>query len=205
MSAFTMLMSHFEVFQKQQFAELVNSSDFMDGFDDLELAKRLEKEGCNITLYRILAARGEPREPGQIVADSLASWHNPSRVNQYFKIIFPKINVYPNSAIAELELMWQLRHSIVHTGGIVTREDAAKLASLRRFGEKKLVLEGHFILEVGKRLHVIVKQATDMLESEIRRRFIRHEGDNDADVDEIIKEIVGCASTIPDWQEIKAS
>lgn len=203
MSAFAILMSHFEVFQKQQFAELIDSNDFMDGLDDLELARRLEKEGCNITLYRILAARGEPREPGQIVADSLASWHNPSRVNKFFQIVFPKINIYSNSAIAELELMWQLRHSIVHTGGIVTREDAAKVSSLRRFSDQKLVLEGRFISEVGKRLHVIVKQASITLESELRKRFIRQEGESDAEVDEIIEGIVGCTSPIPSWFEIK--
>ncbi|MFM0125682.1 hypothetical protein P0D73_43785 [Paraburkholderia sp. RL18-101-BIB-B] len=205
MTAFAMLMSNFEVFQKQQFSELVDSNDFMDGFDDLELAKRLEKEGCNITLYRILAARGEPREPGQIVADSLVSWHNPSRVNQYFQIIFPKINIYSNSVIAELELMWQLRHSIVHTGGTITREDAAKVSSLRRFSDRKLVLEGSFILEVGRRLHVIVKQASAILERELRKRFIRQEGESDAEVDEIIKEIVGCTSPVPSWFEIKTT
>ena len=205
MAAFAMLMSNFEVFQKKQFADLVDSNDFMNGFDDIELAKRLEKEGCSITLYRILAARGEPREPGQIVADSLTSWHNPSRVNQYFKIVFPTINIYSNSVAAELELMWQLRHSIVHTGGTITREDAAKVSSLRRFSDQKLVLEGSFILEVGRRLHVIVKQVSAILECELRKRFIRQEGESDAEVDEIIKEIVGCTSTRPSWFEIKTS
>lgn len=199
MSAFAMLMSHFEIFQKLQFAELVDTQDFMEGFDDTELAKRLEKEGCAVTLHRILAGRGDPREPGQIVADSLGSWHNPSRVNQYFQIIFPKVNIYSNSAIAELELMWQLRHSIVHTGGVVTREDAAKVSSLRQFRDRKLVLEGQFIMQVGKRLHMIVKQVTSLLEGEVRKRLIRSEYDDDPEG--TVKIIVGCESPNQTWFE----
>jgi hypothetical protein len=199
MSAFAMLMSHFEMFQKLQFAELVDTQDFMDGFDDTELAKRLEKEGCTITLQRILAGRGDPREPGQIVADSLSAWHNPSRVNQYFQAIFPKIAIYSNSAVAELELMWQLRHSIVHTGGVVTREDAAKVVSLRRFRDRKLILEGEFITQVGKRLHMIVKQATGLLEAEVRSRFIHSEFIDDPEG--IIESVVGCESPNQSWFE----
>lgn len=197
MSAFAMLMSHFEMFQKLQFAELVDTQDFMEGFDDAELAKRLEKEGCAVTLHRILAGRGDPREPGQIVADSLGSWHNPSRVNQYFQIIFPKINVYSNSTIAELELMWQLRHSIVHTGGVVTREDATKVSSLRQFRDRKLVLEGQFIMQVGKRFHMIVKQATSLLEGEVRKRLIHSKYDDDPEG--TIKSILGCESPNQTW------
>lgn len=199
MSAFAMLMSHFEMFQKLQFAELVDTLDFMEGFDDMELAKRLDKEGCAVTLHRILAGRGDPREAGQIVADSLSSWHNPSRVNQYFQIIFPKVNIYSKSAIAELELMWQLRHSIVHTGGVVTREDAAKVSPLRQFRDRKLVLEGQFMIQVGKRLHLIVKKATNLLEGEVRNRLIRSEYHDDPEG--TIKSIVGCESPNLAWFE----
>lgn len=197
MSSFAMMMSHFEMFQKNQFAQLVDTQDFMVNSDDMALAKRLEKEGCAVTLHRILVGRGSPREPGQIIADSLGSWHNPSRVNQYFQIIFPKLNVYSKSAIAELDLMWQLRHSIVHTGGVVTREDAVKVSQLRKFTDRKLVLEGEFIMEAGRRLHMIVKHATSLLESVVREGFIRPE--DGEDYEEIIQGIIGCKSPNHNW------
>ncbi|WEY41530.1 hypothetical protein [Paraburkholderia sp. SUR17] len=200
MSSFAMMMSHFEMFQKNQFAQLVDTQDFMVDSDDMALAKRLEKEGCAVTLHRILVGRGSPREPGQIIADSLGSWHNPSRVNQYFQIIFPKLNVYSKPAIAELDLMWQLRHSIVHTGGVVTREDAVKVSQLRKFEDRKLVLEGEFIMEAGRRLHMIVKHATSLLETAVRDRFIRPE--DGEDYEQIIQGIIGCNSSNHKWLEV---
>lgn len=199
MSAFAMLMSHFEVFQKLQFAELINSLDNLSTFDDLELAKRLEKEGCSITLLRILSGRGDPREPGQIIANSLTGWHSPSRVIQYFRTIFPAVSIYSNSAATELELMWQLRHAIVHTGGVITRENTVKVPSLRRFNDRMLVLDGGFIAEVGKRLHLIVKQATDLLQAEVHSRLKKSEFIEDSQA--TIEGLVGCDSPNRAWFE----
>lgn len=71
MAAFALLLSHFEAFQKAQFAILINTLDFLQGVDDVEVVRRLEKVGCTLTLQRIISGRGDPREPGEIIADSL--------------------------------------------------------------------------------------------------------------------------------------
>jgi hypothetical protein len=197
MAAFGLLMSHFEAFQKAQFAEIVNTLDLMDCVDDIDLAKRLEKEGCVISVLRVLSGRGDPREPGQIIADALGGWHNPSRVSNYFRSIFPRSNIYSNGAISELELMWQLRHSIVHTAGIVTREDAFKVRALRALKDRMLVLEDKFIVETGRRLHVLVKEATQLLEGEVRS--VLQPAPRGEDNEGIVNAMVGCESTRQEW------
>jgi len=167
-SAFALLMSHFETYQKTQFGEIVNNLDFMDAVDDIELAKRLEKEGCSLKIQSILVGRGNPREPGQIISDALPGWHNPGQVNKYFKTIFPQFNFYSNDIKSELELMWQLRHSIVHNAGVITREDAAKVAALRSYNDKKLILGQEFMPAIGRRFHIMLQLSLKGLENEIQ-------------------------------------
>ncbi|WP_293617710.1 hypothetical protein [Salinisphaera sp.] len=195
MSSFALIMSHYETFQKSQFAEVLNTQDFMVGTDDLLLSKKLEKMGCNISLHRLLAGRAEPREPGQIIADSLVSWHNPARVNDYFRLLVPKYNFYSNEVISELEVLWQLRHSIVHTGGKITREDSHKVAGLRGYHEKKLVLREQFLLSVARRFHVILQRILDPLQADLRRRL----DDKIEEPDSLIDEIAGYSSPRSSW------
>ena len=57
-AAYALMMSHFEAFQKAQFGSLINALDFLEGTDDAELARLLEKVGCNVTVHHILAGRG---------------------------------------------------------------------------------------------------------------------------------------------------
>lgn len=192
-SAFVLMMSHFEVYQRSLFAELINTLEFMDGLDDIDLARKLEKEGCEINLARILAGRGDPREPGQIVADALGAWHNPERVNAYFRTVFPKMNLYSNNSIGELLLMWQLRHSIVHTAGVITKEDSIKVAGLREFRERKVVCEAPFVSAVGQRFHLIAKETSTRLEEQIRPILIPAE--NSVETEQAMLWITGCEST----------
>jgi len=195
MSSFALLLSHFEIFQKAQFAEIINTVDFMGGFDDIDLAKKLEKAGCNLSLQRILAGRGDPREPGQIIADALPGWHNPEKVNSYFRILFPNMNIYSGEVISELELMWQLRHSIVHTGGVITREDSIKAPLLRGLGERKLEFSEGFIVAIGRRFHIIVQLATSQLEKSVRSAI----DPNLEEPEDLIEFMTGCDSPRKSW------
>jgi hypothetical protein len=197
MSAFALLLSHFETFQREQFATILNNIDFMQAIDDVELAKRLEKVGCTLSLQRILTGRGEPREPGQIIADSLPGWHNPERVNSYFRVMLPAVNAFSNDVVTELELMWQLRHSIVHTGGVITREDAIKVAALRDFRDRRLKFDESFIPAVGRRFHIITEVTMQQLESAVRKVFIPL--DSVEDTESIIGIIVGYDSPRRSW------
>lgn len=58
-------------------------------------------------------------------------------------------------------MLWQLRHSIVHTGGTLTLPDAQKIPVLSQLGNKKVVFEKNFIFEVARKLHPLVKEATE--------------------------------------------
>lgn len=189
MSAFALLLSHFETYQREQFAILINTLDYMDTVDDVELAKRLAKAGCELSLQRILTGRGDPREPGQIIADSLPGWHNPERVNSYFRAILPTVNLFSNEVVSELELMWQLRHSIVHTGGVITREDAIKVSALRMFRDRRLRFTEGFVPAVGRRFHIIVQFSMQQLEAAVRKGFLPL--DSPEETDGIIETIVG--------------
>lgn len=171
MSSFALLLSHLETFQKAQYATIINCVDFLSGPDDQELAKRLEKCGCVLSLERILAGRGDPREPGEIVADSMKGWHSPEKVNAYFRVVFPQVQVFSNDAVTELELMWQLRHSIVHTAGIITREDSIKAPALAGLCERRLVFSEGFIPAVGRRLHIMVEAALAQLGAAFRKEL----------------------------------
>lgn len=198
MSSFALLLSHFEIFQKSQFAEIINAIDFMRAFDDIKLVNDLKKEGCTLSLQRILAGRGDPREPGQIIADAMPGWHDPGKVNAYFKILFP-VDIYSKNIISELQLMWQLRHSIVHTGGVISQEDAIKAPLLRGLGERKLEFTDDFIVASGRRLHIIVRLATTQLENAVRKAI-------DPTLEEpesLIESIVGCDSPRRSWLKVQ--
>lgn len=200
-SAFALMMSHFETYQKAQFAELINTLDFMNAIEDAELAKRLDKCGCQLSLARILTGRGNPREPGEIVADALPGWHHPERVNTYFKVVFPQHNFYSNEEIAELELMWQLRHSIVHTGGVITREDARKVASLSTYSDRGIVFSESFMPAVGRRFHIILQRVLDRLKPEIIKAWSSDYAEIDAKLgyDPLVDAIVAYKSPRNSW------
>lgn len=196
-SAFALMMSHFERFQKAQFAELINTMDFMDGIDDVQLSKELEKKGCSLSLQRILAGRGEPREPGQIVADAMPGWHSADRVNRYFNIIFPRVQFYSAACARELDLMWQIRHSIVHTAGVITREDAGKVPDLRGYADRRLQLGTEFVPAVARRFHIMLKESVDKL-WQATKEALEEAGETE-ELEDLVDSIVGIDSPRRSW------
>lgn len=181
-SSFAFLMGHFETYQKAQIAALINSKDFYEFYDDMTISKGFEKLGCNITIQNIICETLDPREPGHIIVDCLPGWHDPEKVNQYFKPLLKNFDFYSSSDIDELKFLWQLRHSIVHSSGVVTRVDSIKSKRMRGFRDKKLSFHDDFIQEVTDCLYDILSSALDRLNIELAKLYICSE-DELVDVD----------------------
>ncbi len=113
------LMGHFETFEKALFAGLVERSVLFPTFDLDKFLKHFDKHAGGdviIAPTRLLAFRATSAPVGFIIADSLTAWHNPARVNSFFKAFGVQKDFFGTQEVSDLEVLWQLRHSIVHTG-----------------------------------------------------------------------------------------
>ncbi len=162
------IMGHFETYQRYLFAGMVDRSVHLKGFTIDEFVGRLSKAGVAtstaVDLRRVSAYRGlGVTSIGLLVADSLTGWHQVGTVNSYFDAFglgrkFIHAQDAPNIAI-----LWQLRHSIVHTGGTLTPADAQKVAELRSFADRRLAFRSTFINEVARKLHPIVASSSESM------------------------------------------
>jgi hypothetical protein len=160
-AAFSSMMSHFETYERSLFAGIVDATRFMPDFKIEECCKRLSNDSqLNLDLSRLFAFRGRSAPIGQLIADSLGSWHNPSRVNAHFRAIVPDFQFIGGAESEELIILWQLRHSIVHTGNWLTHADAQKVRTLVRVGDRPILLNDNFVEAVARRLHGIVGGST---------------------------------------------
>ena len=160
-AAMSSLMSHFETFERSLFAGLVESSRFVGGFDLGKCCKRLEGDSqLDLDIARLLAYRGRAAPIGQLVADGLGGWHNPRRVNQHFGALVGDFQLFSNKEADELDLLWQLRHSVVHTAGWLTHADSQKVARLLKLADRPILLNENFVEAAARRLHGIVGRST---------------------------------------------
>lgn len=163
------IMGHFEIFQKYLFAGLLEATRLIPTFDVAECCKKLERDArLSIDVGRLTAYRGRPTPIGQVIADNLAGWHDPNKVNAHFKTIVPDLQFYSNAQCEELRVLWQLRHSIVHTAGWLSDPDAQKVRELNALGGKPIVLGADFVLAVARRFHPMVVRAIGRL----REKFL---------------------------------
>ena len=162
-------MGHFETFQRFLFAGVIEATRLIPVFDFAECCKKLEKDaGLSIDLPHMFAYRGQPAPVGQLVSDSLPGWHDPHRVNRYYKAVLPDLNFYAKAEAETLRTLWQMRHTIVHTGGWLTQPDAQKVTALNDFGDQPILLGGRFTETAGRRLHRIVRLSVDRLRTKFR-------------------------------------
>lgn len=157
------IMGHFETYQRYLFGGIFDRSVQIEEFDIEDFFKKLNKQ-CNVSIdpIRLAAYRGLGASSiGNLLADSLHSWHNPQKVNAYFNCFNLGNQFFSNDAANQLSVLWQLRHSIVHTGGTLTLADAQKVDVLTDKGDKQIVFENQFIFEVARKLHPTVKTATE--------------------------------------------
>jgi len=170
-SALGSLLGHFELYQRFVFAKLFEITRFIPGFNPQSCAKSFKDLDLNLNLVNLIAYRGQPAPVGQQIADNLPGWHNPSQVNQYIKSLLENVNFYSNYEIRELGILWQLRHSIVHTGSWLTRSDAAKIPELKMFSDKPIFLKENFIETVVRRMHVIVQRSITRVEKVLEKKI----------------------------------
>jgi hypothetical protein len=154
------IMGHFETYQRYLFAGAFDYSVYLRGFNIDAFFKVLGKD-LSIDLVRLSAYRGDGiASVGAFLADNLQGWQNPHTVNEYFKAFGCGHDFYSKDACDQLKVLWQLRHSIVHTGGTLTLADSQKIGKLVTFGGKTIAFEKTFIFEASRKFHRIVKQAT---------------------------------------------
>jgi hypothetical protein len=163
------LMGHFETFQKAVFAGLVERSATFPDFDVSSflshIAKNLRSEVV-ISPTRLLAFRSVKAPVGFVVADSLNGWHKPATFNSALKAFGIKKDYFGAKEISDLEVLWQLRHTIVHTGAWLTEPDAQKVKRLNRSGNAAIAFDVNFINAISRRFHRIVKAGNTRVEAE---------------------------------------
>lgn len=154
------IMGHFETYQKYLFSGVFEHSNLLKKFDVREFFKRLEHDfRLEIDPVRLAAYRGFGATSGIVLADNLSGWHDPERVNEYFDLLL-NATPFDETSSRRIRVLWQLRHSIVHTGGSITLPDAQKVEDLTPFADQLIVFEKNFISEVCRKFHPMVSQAT---------------------------------------------
>jgi uncharacterized protein YbcV (DUF1398 family) len=156
------IMGHFETFQKNLFAGMFDLTVYQKDFKLSPFIKKLNNGEVVIDITKLSAYRNVGSlSIGNIIADNLTGWHNPETVNKHFGAFGLNYAFYSNDDCKKLKVLWQLRHSIVHTGGTLTLPDAQKVEELKLFGNKQIAFEKNFIYEVSRKLHPIVKKSTN--------------------------------------------
>lgn len=163
------IMGHFEMFQRSLFSGVFELSPYLRKFSIDVFFKNLSKiTSLEIDLSRLSAYRGQNAPVGIVIADNLPGWNSPWKVNSYFRAFDLNVDFYSHENCRELEVLWQLRHSIVHTGGTITIPDAQKLSCLGEFAGQTIVFQQDFIMEVSRKLHPLVKECTNRIEAAVR-------------------------------------
>lgn len=166
------LMGHFETYQHFLFAGLLEGTRLMPDFEIDGCIGNLKKYGnLAVDLVRVSAFRGQPTPIGQILADNLNGWHYPQKVNSYFRAVVSDHDLYTKKEIRELEVLWQLRHSTVHTAGWLTQPDSQKVDALSKHGDHAIRLNYQFIPAVARRFHSIVDRSVRALEKKYRNNL----------------------------------
>lgn len=170
------VMGHFETFQRYMFAGIFDRTVHLSGFSPEKFFKKLNgNRDVTVDVVRLAAHRNlGVSSVGILVADSLRGWHDPETVNRHFSAYFPQTTVFSNDSCEKLNVLWQLRHSIVHSGGTLMLPDAQKVRSLESIGETQIAFEKNFIFEVARKLHPIVKDATQALEQAFRNDILQN-------------------------------
>jgi hypothetical protein len=107
---------------------------------------------------RVVAAHFEEKTLGRALCEA-DTWLNSGDINSRFGKLLadpfeqPSFRLLPDPAQKKsnpdqwrrtsIDILWQLRHSIAHNAGVITRSDAAKLRLLRRGA-----IDGHKILQL---------------------------------------------------------
>lgn len=171
-------MGNFETFQKYLFANMFEYSVYLNKFDVTDFLKGLKKAvkadastKFDVDFVRISGYRDSTVPIGLILAEQLSNWQSPSVVNAFFKSFRltdaagRMLDIYSNDSKEKLSVLWQMRHSIVHTASTITLPDAQKVRPLNGLGGKVISLDKSFVNEVARKMHPIVKNATENMKN----------------------------------------
>lgn len=157
------IMGHFETYEKVLFAGMYENSVFLKNFDLRKFQKKLTDaagKAIAIDLNGLSPYRNvSDFSVGIMLSDSLKNWSSPEIVNEYFRC-FVSYDLFSKENIKQLLVLWQLRHSIVHNGGTITRADAQKVKALQHFANQNIILDDHFVYEISRKMHTIIKTST---------------------------------------------
>ena len=147
----------------------------MKDFDAQAFIERLKKiQGIQLDPLRITAYRGQPAQVGMILADSLHLWHSPFQVSEAFRSITNGAHFYTSAQIEQISLLWQVRHSIVHTGSTLTLPDAEKHHLLRPFAGKSFVFKANFIGVLAQKMHSFLKESVGRFSRDYKNDLIEN-------------------------------
>lgn len=166
------IMGNFETFQKYLFAEMFDYSVYLNSFNVESFLKKIKEATkanktteFEVDFVRFAAFRDNPVAVGMILADQLKNWQSPTVVNLYYNAFGLKnannqaLSFFSNEDKENLAVLWQMRHSIVHTAGTISLPDSQKVKGLESFGGKAISLDNQFIYEVARKMHPLIKNA----------------------------------------------
>lgn len=160
------IMGHFETFEKYLFAGMYENSVFLNKFDINTFHKKLSKisaHDISINLGGISPYRNyDGISVGMMLSDNLHNWSSPETVNEYYRC-FADYNFFGEEEKKQILVLWQLRHSLVHNGGTITRADSQKVERLNNYSNNTIIFEDNFINEVARKMHEIVHIAVQGL------------------------------------------
>jgi len=173
------VMGHFETFQKYLFAGIFENTSFLKDFSINNFFQKLTGGKMSIDIIRLSAYRGYTAPVGMLLADNLSGWHDPDIVNKYFHAFGLNSTLFSNDDCKKLKILWQLRHSIVHTGCTITHPDAQKVPELQQLGGKNIVFESQFIFEVARKMHPLIELSTHRMKTSFDANMIQGIGKKD--------------------------
>lgn len=192
------IMGHFETYQRHLFAGIFEMSGVLKNFKANDFFQKLQKADVDIKIdpVKLAGYRRFSTTTGVLLADNLLGWHNPFLVNKYFRALLDT-EIYSGDDCKNLLILWQLRHSIVHTGGCLSLPDAQKIPELISIGGKPLVFRSNFIVDVSKRFHPLIKNATLKAEKSFRAQQIAEKTTRDDQ--QIIDKLFFVKSKVAVW------
>lgn len=157
------IMGHFETCLRYLFAGCFDYSIYLKSFSMDNFSKKLLKDiNLNIPLSELFAyRRADEITTGLILSDNLFGWHNPDLVNYYFSCFGFRNTFFSNTTKKSLDILWQFRHSIVHTGGTLIPNDALKNEDLFEYSNAQIVFKPTFINELSRKFHMIIKNSLE--------------------------------------------
>jgi len=182
------LLSNLELFQRSIYGGLFDLTHKIPEFSSKGLIKGLRAAEVDVSIHHVIGYRGVKAAAGDIVADALPGWHDPRKVNNYFKGLLNIEPFYNAQRCNELSILWQLRHGIVHTGATLTPPDSQKAPELNMYSNRAIVFRPQMVEAVVIWFHKLLKEVHESFYPKVQARFTSgYTGDAKDALDELFK------------------